>query len=83
MARRQVAWTVVLDREGAAGTRLWADLDARRVTHSRHRAVISGNQRTRTRRDLYSGGAWRVREDLVGHAAETVRDRAVARTDPN
>jgi len=63
-------------------TPCWSDLDARRVTHSRHRGVISGNQRTRRRRDLYSGGAWRVREDLVGHAAETVRDREAPGSKP-
>jgi hypothetical protein len=54
-----------------------------RVTHSRHRAVISGNQRTRRRRDWYSGGAWRVREELVGHAAETVRDREAEGSNPS
>ena len=51
----------------------WPDLDARRVTagsHSRHRAVINGNQRTRRRRDLYSRGAWWVPEDLVGHGRD-------------
>ena len=56
-----------------AAERSGASAGSRRITHSRHRTVLSGHGKTRRRRHLSSGGPLRSRQDTRGHATNTVR----------
>src|SRR5262245_33712692 len=52
------------------------------VTHSRKQEETGGHQRTRSRRDLSTGGHWRKPEDTGGYEIRPVRDREAPGSHP-